>query len=127
MSTLPDPRPALAEAFAALGRGPLPEGLVGEAGTRLLEWLSEDGVTTAVLADAQASYADYAAGAPQATPAEARSDMTTIAYRRGYPEMPRLMGFLLDAIARLESPAQAAGLADYLGWLARRMALSIDA
>jgi hypothetical protein len=124
MSLPTDPLAALAPSFGALGRGPgLPDALTGEPGLALLEWLLEDQVEAAHLADAAASFRDYAQAAPAGSPEALRNDMTTIAYMRQLQLMPRLMVFLQDAIARLEAPAQARALADYLDWLARRAAV----
>lgn len=119
-----NPLSALTPALGALGRGPgLPEGLTGEPGIALVEWLLDDGVTAAHLADADASVRSYAQGAGSVSTAELRNDLTTICYMRQYQAMPHLMMFLQDAIAHLETSRQAIALADYLQWLARRAAL----
>jgi hypothetical protein len=124
MSTPTDPLMAVSPALGSLGRAPgLPEGLTGEPGVALIEWLLEDGVTPAHFSDAEASFRAYAQASPGSTPEQLRNDLTTIAYLRQFQEMPRLMTFLQDAIARLESPAQAQALADYMAWLARRAAV----
>jgi hypothetical protein len=120
MSQSADPLAAIAPALGQLGRAPgLPEGLTGEPGLALLEWLLEEDTGADLFMDAAASYRDFLARNDRPW-MELQSTMKTLAYMREYQQFPRFLMFLTDAIDQLDNAEQAQGLIAYLEWLGRR-------